>query len=133
MLQAICSRVAAHHGLVLCTAAALAACAPAAARKQLDSLSRIVESATRQGAAECAPEELAIARVQLEFARSELAQGEGQRAEGHLILAEPNAKAALRLATNPSCRRTAQRAPAATTSRPLVAVGGSREPERDAP
>ena len=123
---------AAHRAVILCTLG-LSACAPVAAQRQLQSLSRIVDSATKQGAAACAPEELAMARVQLEFAQLELAQGEGKRAERHLILAEPNAKAALRVATSPSCHRTAQRAPASTTSRPLVAVGGSRDPERDAP
>lgn len=79
-------------------------CAPSSVARRIASVAEITESAGRAGARRCAPEELALARVHLEFARLELDQGEPGLADRHLTLAEPNAKAALRLsAADESC------------------------------
>lgn len=121
-------------GLLLCAASVglASACASAAVHRQVQTLDTIVQQAAQRGAGECAPEELALARVHIEFARSELDQGESKQAARHLVLAEPNAKAALRVASK-SCRRNAFRAQHRNTSRPLVAVGRSRDTDRFAP
>ena len=87
---------------VLC-AVALCACAPATVARRIESVAAISERAAKQGARRCAPEELALARVHLEFARFELARGEARQADRHLTLAEPNAKAAVRLSEAQSC------------------------------
>ena len=82
----------------------LAACAPASIARRIENVAVISERAARQGALRCcAPEELALARVHLELARLELAQGEARQAGRHLTLAEPNAKAAVRLSEASSC------------------------------
>jgi hypothetical protein len=79
------------------------ACAYRWIERRVDALSQVVDEATRAGAATCAPAELALSRVHLEFARSELSEGDAPRAERHLTLAEPNAQAALRLAKEQKC------------------------------
>jgi outer membrane protein OmpA-like peptidoglycan-associated protein len=63
----------------------------------------IVEQAERNGAYRCAPRELATAKAHLDFADTELAQGDPFRAEEHYILAEPAARAALRLSPPERC------------------------------
>jgi OmpA-OmpF porin, OOP family len=134
MRQTPCSDVAAPRAcLVLCALFMGAGCAPVAIENRLQNLSRIAQSAAHEGAVQCAPEELALARVQLELARLELDQGEAAEAQRHLTLAEPNARAALHLATSTGCRHVAQRATPPTTSRPLVAVGGRHVTQRGAP
>jgi hypothetical protein len=89
-------------GLVLCLALA-PACAYRYIGRRVDALAQVVDQATRAGAATCAPVELALSRVHLEFARHELADGDAPRAEQHLTLAEPNGQAALRLAKEHKC------------------------------
>ena len=85
----------------------LLSCAPGCAyrwiERRVDALEQVVDEATRAGAATCAPVELALSRVHLEFARGELREGDAPRAERHLILAEPNGQAALRLAKEQKC------------------------------
>lgn len=89
-------------GLVLCVSLA-PACAYRYIERRVDALTQVVDEATRAGAATCAPVELALSRVHLEFARHELADGDAPRAERHLTLAEPNGQAALRLAKEHKC------------------------------
>jgi hypothetical protein len=103
----------------------VSACASGSVARRADALEQIVASASQRGALQCAPEELALARVHLEFARLELSQGDPHKAERHLTLAEPNAKAALRVASDARCKTSA--------SRPLGdARGSAHEPERTA-
>lgn len=137
-------------GVLVCT---LLACAPSSVARRIESVALVAEQAARRGAKVCAPEELALARVHLEFARLELRQGEVGLADRHLTLAEPNAKAALRLSNasdecahathldsplaGPRARfDSTHRAPARldiTSSRLLGAVGESRDLGRGAP
>ena len=63
----------------------------------------IVDEAERNGARACAPRELAVARAHLEFAERELMEGSPGRAQQHFDLAEPNARAALRLSPPERC------------------------------
>ncbi len=63
----------------------------------------LVTEAEHNGAAVCMPRELATAQTHLEFAEAELAQGNLGRAEEHFALAEPNARAALRLSPRERC------------------------------
>jgi hypothetical protein len=110
----------------------LGACASTAIVTRADELERIVAAATQRGARECAPQELALAKVNLEFARLELSQGDRHRADHHLTLAEPNAKAALRVASDGKCRGAAGRPAVEARSRarePVLAVG----PDEGAP
>ncbi|MDQ3033778.1 MAG: OmpA family protein, partial [Myxococcota bacterium] len=51
----------------------------------------------------CAPRELATAQAHLEFADVELDQGDLGRAQEHFALAEPNARAALRMSPPERC------------------------------
>ncbi|MEB2311419.1 MAG: OmpA family protein [Polyangiaceae bacterium] len=63
-------------------------------RGQIDGLSKLTEQAERNGAVRCAPRELALAQSHLEFATLELDQGFISKAQKHLWIAEPNARAA---------------------------------------
>jgi OOP family OmpA-OmpF porin len=88
------------HGLfavaVGFVAVGLPACsASSALRGRIDGLTTIVDNAEKSGAMKCAPRELALARSHLEFAKSELDQGEFSNAVAHVALADPNAHAAL--------------------------------------
>jgi hypothetical protein len=89
-------------GLVLLLAC-LPACAYRYIERRVDALAHVVDEATTAGAATCAPVELALSLVHLEFARHELLEGDAPRAERHLTLAEPNGRAALRLAKEHKC------------------------------
>jgi hypothetical protein len=77
-------------------------------------LDAIAREAREHGAYRCAPEELAIAEAELEFARSELGLGDPARAEEHLVRASANARAALRLSADPSCRASRPASPEAS-------------------
>jgi outer membrane protein OmpA-like peptidoglycan-associated protein len=70
---------------------------------RISGLQEIVDQAERNGAYRCAPRELALAKANLEFATTELGQGDAGRAEDHVELAEPNARAALRLSPAARC------------------------------
>jgi hypothetical protein len=107
-------------------------CASTAVVTRADELEQIVAAATQRGARECAPQELALAKVNLEFARLELSQGDRRRADHHLTLAEPNAKAALRVASDGKCRGAAVRPAVGARSwarEPVLSVG----PDEGAP
>ncbi len=82
--------------LVGCTQSALI-------QGRIDGLKQVAEQARANGAYRCAPQELALATAQLDFAQVELDQGDQDRAGEHLTLAEPNARAALRLSPRAEC------------------------------
>ncbi len=90
-----------RHGaravLAVFAIAGLGACAQGSVmRGRVDGLTQIVDSAEKNGAIQCAPRELALARAHLHFAAVDLDQGEMSEAEKHLAIAEPNAHAALK-------------------------------------
>ncbi len=91
--------------LVLAAAlVALGGCARASMIEgRIGGLRDLVDQAERNGAYRCSPRELALARANLRFAEAELAQGDSVRAEEHLTLAEPNARAALALSPADRC------------------------------
>ena len=70
---------------------------------RIDGLREIVEQAERNGAYRCAPRELALAKANLDFAETELGQGDAGRASDHVEIAEPNAHAAFRLSPAARC------------------------------
>lgn len=90
--------------LSLLGVAAFISCAGAPKlRGQLAALNEIARQAERNGAVRCAPRELAMAHSHLEFAQTELEQGFASKAENHLAIAEPNARAALFLSPPEHC------------------------------
>jgi outer membrane protein OmpA-like peptidoglycan-associated protein len=91
--------------VVALACAALVAGCPAAAtlRGRIRGSREIATQAEANGARNCAPRELAIAQTHLEFADVELDQGDLRRAEEHYALAEPNARAALRMSPPERC------------------------------
>ncbi len=98
--------------LALCSAFACAGCAGQhVTRARLDGVQWAIEEVTRLGAYRCAPRELALARANLVFARIELGQGDPERAEEHVIVAESNAKAARILSPAARCKQAAVAAP----------------------
>lgn len=109
--------------LALALAFALAGCAQGSALAgRVDGLRQLVERAAEQGAYECAPRELALARAHLDFADVEMVQGNLARAEAHVRIAEPNGRAALRLSPEGRC------AEGAAVSRPAIAAApGDRD------
>jgi outer membrane protein OmpA-like peptidoglycan-associated protein len=72
-------------------------------RGRVDGLTDVVAKAERNGAMRCAPRELALAKSHLRFAAIELEQGSLSGAESHLVVAEPNAKAAYDLSPEDKC------------------------------
>lgn len=70
---------------------------------QLADLAAITREAREDGAYHCAPEELARAEAELDFARAELALGDPARAQEHVVRASANARAALRMSAGSSC------------------------------
>jgi OOP family OmpA-OmpF porin len=64
-------------------------------RGRIDGLSQDVQNAEKNGAMRCAPRELALAKAHLRFAAVELDQGQMSDAAQQLMIAEPNARAAL--------------------------------------
>jgi hypothetical protein len=79
-------------------------------------LAAITREARERGAYRCAPEELALAEAELEFARAELGLGDPARAEEHVVRAYANARAAQRLSADPSCRAASGASPEARHS-----------------
>jgi len=93
------------HWSFLCSASLLLSCAQTAElRGQVDGLKIVVQKAQENGAKYCAPRELALAESHLEFAQIELEQGYASEAATHLIVAEPNAHAALALSPPEKCK-----------------------------
>ena len=72
-------------------------------RGRIDGLHDILEQVERNGAYDCAPRELALARAHLAFATQELAQGDVAIAEDHVIIAQPNVRAAFTLSPASRC------------------------------
>ncbi|MGE0786171.1 MAG: OmpA family protein [Sandaracinaceae bacterium] len=90
--------------IALAMSMTLAGCGRAATLQgRVDGLRDIVQQAERNGAYRCAPRELATAQANLDFAETELAQGNLDRAEEHFVLAEPNGRAAFRLSPAARC------------------------------
>jgi len=81
--------------LVFSLAASLGCSQAAVLRGRIDGLNTDVDNAEKNGAMRCAPRELALARSHLRFASVELDQGQLSAAEAQLVIAEPNAHAAL--------------------------------------
>ncbi len=82
----------------------LAACAQGPVlRGKISGLANVVQQAEHNGALKCAPRELALAKAHLRFATTDLDQGEMSRAEDHLMIAEPNAHAALEASPAEKC------------------------------
>ena len=74
------------------------ACATGGKLRENASVARAdIEKARRSGASRCAPKELALAEANVDFAETEIAQGNANRAREHLQLAETNVKRALDL------------------------------------
>jgi outer membrane protein OmpA-like peptidoglycan-associated protein len=91
------------HALPL-TAFMLGGCTEAyVIQGQINGIREIAKEAAERGAYRCAPVELALAEANVEFANAELEQGDQSRALEHLTLAEPNAKAALRMSPKGKC------------------------------
>jgi hypothetical protein len=108
---------------------ALGACVHAGSLEtHVHELQAVARQARTRGAYRCAPEELAEAESQLEFAARELQEGDPPRAREHLIIARANAYAALRLST-PGCTSSVQRR-ARVSAR---ASGGALRPYAPAP
>ncbi|MCA9602186.1 MAG: OmpA family protein, partial [Myxococcales bacterium] len=95
--------VATLLGLGLC---AVGCQSVAALEGRIRGLEELVKRAEKQGAYECAPEELALASAYLTFARDDLELGDASLAREHLELAEPNAKAAVSLSPAGKCTDT---------------------------
>lgn len=70
---------------------------------RIDGLQEVVKTASDSGASVCAPQELALAESHLAFAAMELAQGDQSRATEHLVVADANARAAVRLSPRERC------------------------------
>jgi outer membrane protein OmpA-like peptidoglycan-associated protein len=104
-----------HHlarsgSVVLALGAWMSACTePSVLQGRAEGLREIARQAADRGAVNCAPQELALAEANIEFAELELDQGNTSRAQQHLVLAESNANAALKMSTPGRC--TGQVAP----------------------
>ncbi|MGE5784267.1 MAG: OmpA family protein [Myxococcales bacterium] len=70
---------------------------------QLENVAKVAANAKLNGADRCAPRELALAESHVHFAQLELAQGFPSTAEKHLMIASPNATAALALSPPDVC------------------------------
>lgn len=117
--------------LAIAAAVVLAGCAaPRAVGTRLREIARIAEEGRARGAYRCAPEELALATAHLEFAQLELAQGDVVRAREHLVIADANARAAVRLSAQPGCEGGDDRAPEARRAARSRHVYQARVPAR---
>jgi OmpA-OmpF porin, OOP family len=81
---------------------------------RVSDLAAVAREARDRGAYLCAPEELARAEAELEFARHELALGDPARADEHVTRAGANARAALRLSAEARCREVQPTMPEAS-------------------
>jgi len=70
---------------------------------RIEGLRDVVEQAERNGAYECMPRALAMAKAHLDFAEDELEQGHPRRADEHYAIAEPHARAAFELSPAARC------------------------------
>jgi OmpA-OmpF porin, OOP family len=74
-----------------------------ALRGEIAGLQGVVQQAEASGALRCAPRELALAKAHLRFAATDLEQGELSRAQKHVAVAEPNARAAQQASPAEKC------------------------------
>jgi OOP family OmpA-OmpF porin len=103
-------RLRAIAPLSVCAVFAAVGCSElVASPARIARLSRSIVAATRAGAYTCAPEELALARANVEFAQMELAQGDPTRAAQHLDVAEENIGAAEVLIPHSLCAGNSSR------------------------
>ncbi|HEX5657281.1 MAG TPA: hypothetical protein VFX59_08800 [Polyangiales bacterium] len=108
--------------LTIAAALGVSACAHGGSiEARVTDLAAIAREAREHGAYRCAPEELALAEAELEFARAELGLGDPARAEEHVVRAHANARAALRLSADPSCRAAHDASPEARHQGPTRA------------
>jgi hypothetical protein len=110
-------------------AALLSCCAPGCVGQaqmdaQIAAIGHAIMVAEANGALNCAPRELAVARSQLGFAELERAQGSSSKAEAHLRIADRHAQAARLLSPVEHCRsRAPARADGPTSD--ICSAGGS--------
>ncbi len=90
-------------GVVLLTAVATSGCAGLQLEQNVHQVRAIAKEARDNGAYKCAPRELALAETHLEFASTELDQGDYFRARDHLQIADENARLAHRLSPRDKC------------------------------
>lgn len=76
-------------------------------RGRIDGLNAVLKQAEANGAARCAPRELAVAKAHVLFAQARLDQGRPSDAENHLDIAGPNAQAALAMSPAEKCAEAA--------------------------
>lgn len=105
--SAIRAQKRALFGLVV-SAAAFGCTEASTLRGRIRGLRVVVEQAEQNGAYHCAPRELALAQAHADFAQTELAQGDLDRAKAHFNLAEPNGRAAMRLSPPERCQSEAR-------------------------
>jgi outer membrane protein OmpA-like peptidoglycan-associated protein len=84
-------------------AAAVSGCAGLQLQQNVHQVRAIAKEARENGAYKCAPRELALAETHLEFAQTELDQGDYFRARDHLQIADENARLAHRLSPRDKC------------------------------
>jgi OmpA-OmpF porin, OOP family len=89
--------------LVVALSAAVAGCAGLQLQENVHQVRAITKEARENGAYKCAPRELALAETHLEFAQTELDQGDYFRARDHLQIADENARLAHRLSPRDKC------------------------------
>ena len=92
---------AAYVLAVACLAAA--GCAGLDLQRNVQQVRVIAKEARENGAYRCAPRELALAEANLEFAETELGQGDYFRARDHLFVADRNAREAYSLSPRAQC------------------------------
>ena len=100
-------------GRVLATAIALlvtlnACAAGPVTRAKLAGLDSVVKKAETNGAMQCAPRELALAKSHIAFAKTRLDQGRLGDAQDHIHIAESNAHAAVELSPADRCSSEAE-------------------------
>ncbi|MBX3248912.1 MAG: OmpA family protein [Myxococcales bacterium] len=116
----------------VCAVGLLCGCAAATqVDGRISGLRRVLDEAEANGAMACAPRELALARAHLGFAEDLLERGYPQRAEEHVVVAEPNARAALRLSPAARCREGAPPPPPPAAPPPPGDRDGDGIPDED--
>jgi len=98
--------------VTLVTAAAVAAgggCAGMQMQQDVHQVRQIAKEARDNGAYRCAPKQLALAETHVEFADTELSEGDYFRAREHLQIADDNAREAYRLSPRNRCVGPADR------------------------
>jgi hypothetical protein len=93
-------------GRLLCAALVLAGCARDRAfvlAERIRDVGGMLQSARQSGARRCATSELAMAQAHLDFAQAGLDADDYSGAEDHLLIAEGNAREALRLSPPERC------------------------------